>query len=79
VTAADLRARVRELVAAGVLPKDPPIIQRVAEVGARRQQPCAICAEPDPTISYFWTAGVMVCVHAACDALWKQEQASPPS
>ena len=73
MTEPDLRAKIRELMASGVLPKDPPIIQRVAEVGARRQQPCAICAEPDPTISYFWTGGVMVCVHAACDATWKQE------
>jgi hypothetical protein len=71
-----LRAKIREPIVSGVLPKEPPVIHRVGEAGIRRQDKCAICAETDPTITYFWTGGVMLCVHAACDALWKQEQTS---
>jgi hypothetical protein len=69
----DLCAKVRELITSGVLPNEPPVIQRSGEVGTRRQGACAICTEPDPTVIYFWTGGVMVQLHAACDALWKQE------
>jgi hypothetical protein len=71
---AQLRPRIRKLMASGDLPTEPPVIQRIGEAGARRQEPCAICAEPDPTIIYFWTGGIRVCVHAACDAVWKQER-----
>ena len=77
MTEADLRAKIRELMAAGSLPSEPPVIQRSGRDagGARRQDTCAICAKPDPTVRYFWTGGVVVRLHAACDALWKQEQA----
>ena len=43
-------------------------------VGARHQDVCSICVEPDPTVSYFWPGGVVVRLHASCDAVWKQER-----
>lgn len=73
---ADIRVRVRGLMASGALPSEPPVIQRSGQdaAGARRPDPCAICAEPDPTVRYFWPGGVVVRLHAACDAVWKLER-----
>ena len=72
MTETELRHKVRALMAAGVLPSDPPVITRAGQ-GAHRQDACAICAESDPSVSYFWSGGVVVKLHASCDALWKQE------
>jgi hypothetical protein len=41
-----------------------------------RPELCAICDEPGPTIAYFWPGGLVVRVHAARAALWKQERAT---
>jgi len=69
------RARIRELMASGALPNDPPVIQRSGQLPAGRgRDACVICTEPDPTVNYFWTGGLVVRVHAACDALWQQER-----
>jgi hypothetical protein len=72
----EIRAKIRALMASGVLPSEPPVIQRNGRdsADARRQDSCAVCAGPDPTVSYFWTGGVVVRPHAACDARWKLEQ-----
>src|SRR5690349_18416000 len=40
-----------------------------------RRAPCLIYQKPDPTVAYFWTGGRVVNLHAACDALWKEERA----
>ncbi len=77
-----LRARVRELIAAGELPNEPPMIQSSGKNGWRpelgrrtsRIETCAICGEPGPTVAYFWRGGRCVSLHAACDALWKLER-----
>lgn len=83
---ADLRAKIRELMASGVLPTDPPPITRPGPtstpgttrsktlVGGPHQEPCAICGEPGPQVQHFYIGGRVVRVHAACDALWKLEQ-----
>ncbi|HEX9408411.1 MAG TPA: hypothetical protein VGA23_02035 [Methylomirabilota bacterium] len=34
MTEADLRGRIRKLIEAGVLPKDPPVIQRAGAIAA---------------------------------------------
>jgi hypothetical protein len=83
----EARAKVRELMASGVLPNEPPVIHRAGRgtEGERarrlldnpRPEPCTICNEPGPTISYLWLGGLVVRVHAACDALWKQERGTP--
>ncbi len=76
LTDIELRSRIRELIASGDLPSDPPVIHRAGDGagGARRQDVCSICTEPDPTVSYFWPGGVVVRLHASCDAVWKQER-----
>jgi hypothetical protein len=79
-----LRTKVRALMGSGALPSAPPVIHRAGQApdGDRarmtldnpRPEPCAICNEPGPPIAYFWPGGLVVRVHAACDALWKQER-----
>jgi hypothetical protein len=83
---ADLHAKIRELIASGVLPDDPPPIKQPAPtstlgnrrsrilVGGTLYEPCTICGEPGPQVQYFYIAGQVVSVHAACDALSKQER-----
>ena len=58
----DLRARIRELMASGVLPKDPPVIQRSGRdsAWAAQQQTYAICAKADPVVTYFWPGGIVM-------------------
>jgi ribosomal protein S14 len=85
VTAADLRAKIRELMASGVLPAEPAPITRpglTSTPGVKRsktvvdgphQEPCAICGEPGPQVQHFYIAGQVVRVHAAYDELWKVE------
>jgi hypothetical protein len=34
---------------------------------------CSICGEPGPQIALFYMAGLVVRLHAACEALWRQE------
>jgi hypothetical protein len=46
-----------------------------ARIGRVHQAPCTICGEPGPQVQYFYIAGRVVSVHAACDALWKLERA----
>jgi hypothetical protein len=89
VTEAELRAKVRDLMASSVLPADPPPITRPAPwstpgttrskvlVGGPLHAPCTICGDPGPQIQYFYLAGQVVSVHAACDAIWKQEMGGP--
>ncbi len=77
MTELELRAKIRELVASGTLPTTPHVIERAgaaAQNGKARPEPCTICDEPNPQISYFWPGGVMIRVHATCRALWQQER-----
>ena len=77
-----LRARVRDLMVSGELPNERPVIYGTGAAAldgrsARRRRPpdtCLICTEPEPTVSYFWTGGRAAYLHAACDAVWKQER-----
>jgi hypothetical protein len=65
-------------MASGVLPDDPPPIERPAPTltpgshasssGALHEL-CTICVEAGPQVQYFYIAGQVVRVHAACDAL----------
>ena len=83
----ELRAKIRELMASGVLPDDPPPMERPAPsstmgnrrarilVGGTLHEPCTICGEPGPQVQHFYLAGQVVSVHAACDALWQLERA----
>jgi hypothetical protein len=87
MSAADLRAKIRELMASGVLPKEPPPIVGPASwstsgnkqsrilIGWKLHGPCTICGEPDPQIQYSYLGGQVVRVHTACDTLWQLERA----
>jgi len=86
MTDAQLRARVRELMASGVLPSEPAPIQRTvppAPIGPKPHmfirdslldQPCTICGELAPQAQLFYAGAIVVRVHAACNALWQQER-----
>src|SRR5262249_26684890 len=40
-------------------------------------EPCTICGELAPQVQHFYSAGLVVRVHATCDAVWKQERGAP--
>ena len=81
MTVAELRARIRALMASGELPSEAPSIERRGgEESARfalqdpAREPCPICGEPRTQVALFFTGGLLVRLHAACEAVWKQEQ-----
>jgi hypothetical protein len=80
----ELRARIRQLIASSQLPPVSTLpdvilpgravrVRRVV-IGRSTWDPCLICGEPDPMISYAYTDRRVVRLHAACDALWHQER-----
>ena len=74
---AEIRAKIRTLMASGALPSGPPVIFGTGDVGAVKDPlpaACSVCGERDPQITLFYTAGLVVRLHAACDALWQQER-----
>lgn len=73
MTEIELRAKIHALMAAGTLPTEPPVITRAGQ-SAHQLDACTICAEPDPTVSYFCPGGLVVRLHASCDAIWKRER-----
>ena len=82
MTRGELRAKIRALMASGDLPSEAPSIERRGTDESARfalqdpaLEPCAICGEPRTQVALFFTGGLMVRLHAACDALWQQERA----
>ena len=59
MTHEELRARIRDLIAAGDLPDEPPVVVNAGDGFSRfkRGAPCLICGEPNPTTAYFWVGG----------------------
>jgi hypothetical protein len=81
MTPDELRIKIRALMASGDLPSEVPSIERRSgEESASfalqdpALEPCAICGEPRTHVALFFTGGLMVRLHAACDALWRQER-----
>ena len=82
---ATLRARIRELMASGVLPPQPPQAEKVIRgrslrltrtiIGRATQESCLICGEPDPMVTYTFSDRRVIHLHGACDALWQLERA----
>jgi len=74
----ELQARIRALIASGDPPNERPQVHEVSErLGGFRskQRPtCLIYGEPDAILACFWIGGRAAYLHAACDALWKQER-----
>ena len=82
-----LRARIRRLIASGDLPTISPLTSGTVSApgGIRRisiERPlpdlCSICGEANPTVAYTYAKGGLVFLHAACDALWRQEREAEP-
>jgi hypothetical protein len=78
MTNEQIRTRIRELIASGDLPNEPPVVQNAGPgFGSfEHGSPCLICGEPDALVGYFWTGGLVAYLHAACDALWQLERTS---
>ena len=88
MTDAELRARVRDLIASGILPREPAPIQspvppappqgpknrRMFLGDSLLKEPCTICGELAPQILHFYLAGLVVRVHRPCEAMWNQER-----
>ena len=83
---AALRAKIRELMASGGLPPQPPQVEKIVRgrslrltrtiVGRATLEPCLICGKPDPMLSYTFSDGRVIHLHGGCDALWQQERAA---
>jgi len=66
----------------GALPAERPSIERRGVTPGERDlfvknpvaEPCMVCGEPGPQIALFYLAGGVVRLHAACEALWRQER-----
>jgi hypothetical protein len=79
----ELRVRIRLLMASGELPPGPPLTDktRLAHVarltrtiiGEVWRGSCLICDEPGPNVSYAYADRKVVRLHAACDAIWRQQ------
>ncbi len=77
MTDTQLRTRIRALVASGGLPDEPPVVHDAGHgFGWFRgpAAPCLVCGEQEPTVAYSWPGGRVAHLHAACDAVWKQER-----
>ena len=59
MTDAQLRVRIRELIASDDLPSEEPVVQNAGTgFGSfRRGSPCLICGELDAMVGYFWIGG----------------------
>lgn len=78
---AELRVRIRLLMASGELPSGPPLTDKIPAhvtlltriiIGEVWRGSCLICDEPGPNVSYAYADRKVVRLHAACDALWQQ-------
>jgi hypothetical protein len=71
-------------MASGELPPGPSLADKILPgqavpvtrvvIGRPTPDPCLICGEADPTVSYWYVKGKVLRIHAACDALWRQER-----
>ena len=84
-----LRAKIRDLMAAGILPRvqsDGWLAddaghavpgERQVSLGDPKAS-CLVCEDPGPLVSYQAPAGIVLHLHVRCDMLW-QEERSPHS
>jgi hypothetical protein len=71
-----IRANIRALMASGTLPRDPHTRLASIRIGAAlASEQCTACQEAGPHVSYTFHDGrAAVHLHAACDALWREER-----
>jgi len=75
----NLRTRIRALMASGALPTDTYTSVASVEMQYRAlpDERCVVCQEAAPHILYTFREGKLLRLHAACDALWREERPSP--
>jgi hypothetical protein len=81
---AELRARIRDLMASGVLPRvlpptglpnaAPVAAPSEIDLGAGAGASCLVCGEPGPQVTYPYPGGLLIRFHLSCDRLWQQER-----
>ena len=78
VTDESARAKIRALIEAGILPDMPPVVTSIAHgqivSGQGSDDHCLICGDTDPQVSYTYSNGRVIRLHAACDETWQQER-----
>jgi len=72
MTDAQLRARARELMAAGVL------FEPAISVGGVPGTACAACGGADHGMFYRYPRGEIVRMHSSCRSLWRLEREAAP-
>jgi hypothetical protein len=84
-----LRAKIRDLMVSGLLPRfqsDGSLVDDTGRsVPGLRQvgspylsAACSVCGEPGPQVTYQALHGLVVHLHSTCDTLWQEEQRQPP-
>jgi hypothetical protein len=83
---AELRARIREQLQSGALPRMLPGAPFKAglpttavnmQFGAISGAICLACGEAEPTLTYSYPSGLVVRVHDACETIWREERERP--
>jgi len=80
-----LRAKIRDLMAAGILPRlrsDGSLVDESGRAvpGRRHVGPadlaasCIVCEDLGPQVSYQAPHGLVLHLHVTCDTLWQEEQ-----
>ncbi len=82
---AELRERMRELLASGQMPRELPTAVRVEggeqvseariQVGVQPAEHCFLCGEAGPEVSYTYPYGRVIRLHARCNVIWHEERA----
>ena len=80
-----LRAKIRDLMASGILPRVQADGSLVDEAGrpipgqrhvslVDLSAACIVCEDPGPQVLYEAHLGVVLHLHVKCDTLWHEEQ-----
>ena len=80
----ELRARIRELLSSGRIPRVLPTAAgpkgsgAVSEprilVGVQPAEHCSLCGEVGPVVSYTYPDGRVIRMHALCNIVWDDER-----
>jgi hypothetical protein len=84
----ELRARIRDLLSWGRLPRQhPAVAQRDPKgvaaspsirVGLQAQEHCVVCGEAQPMLGYAYPNGRVIRLHSACDKVWHTSSMNLP-
>ena len=89
MTEAELRAKIRDLMASGILPRDLPPMKRTGPgegipgaqmlIGEQPEQLCTVCEARGPQVAYIYGGELFIVrLHTDCDELWQQERGVRP-